>query len=154
MITTAETIVNKKVAIVKKCIKTSLRSVKLRMFVRANFRDVSPGDYIRKLWQLQSQFRFIPENKGDYCQDVDEFLTKGYGDCEDFAVLNTCIAKLLGIPSRIKVTETKGNGYYTHIYIEVYDPRTLRYIPFDGTYRIKGIGGEPSYRKFRIYDKG
>jgi len=147
----AEHIVNYKLNIVKKCIKDSIQNSNFKYYIKNYFKDVDPKYYILKLWKMQSNFRFLPESKyKDYCKDAMEFLTSGYGDCEDFTVFNASILQLLGIKYKIKVTNTLNKGYYSHILLIVFNKYNNKWLPFDGTYRIKGLGGEPKHYNYKL----
>jgi hypothetical protein len=150
-----ERIAQYKVGWVKRAIAESIKDLQFRSLVETKFHNVPKENIIGKLWDWQSKFLFVQEPRGkDYVKHAIEFVRDAQGDCEDFVVFNASVLKLLGIPVRIRVTDTKGKGYYTHITIQ-YKPGAFRpWITFDGTYRKQGCGGEPpvfrKQRSFRI----
>lgn len=147
-----ERIADNKVSVVKRCILESMNDPQFQMYVKKAFEGAKPKTIIRLLWNYQNKFLFIPEHKSkDYCQHALEFAKRGQGDCEDFVVYNGSILKQFSIRYRIKVMDTKGAGYYTHILLEVFDPVKRRWISFDGTYRREGLGGQPRHTKVRVY---
>lgn len=144
LIMNPERIAQYKVGWVRKTISESVKDLQFQSLVETKFHNVPRENIIGKLWEWQSKFLFIQEPKGkDYVKHAIEFVHDARGDCEDFVVFNASVLKLLGIPVRIRVTDTKGKGYYTHIMIQ-YKPGPLRlWVNFDGTYRKGGCGGEP-----------
>lgn len=149
---TPENIADQKVKVVKRCIKESLKDPEFIQFVRNAFGGTKTRDIIRVLWNYQNKFLFIQEpGANDYCKHAIEFAKEGKGDCEDFTVFNSSVLTLFGITHRIRVMDTRGEGYYTHILLYVLDPIYRRWSPFDGTYRIRGLGGEPIHKKTRMY---
>lgn len=151
MLDTPESIADGKLYYIRKCINDTLNDEQFLIYIRNIFKNVKTNNIVQYLWNYQSNFRFIPENNGDYCKDGMEFLKSKFGDCEDFVVFNSSILKLYGVRFRIKVTDTFNTGYYTHILIQYYDILKQNRVSFDGTYRIKGIGGEPISYKSRYY---
>lgn len=147
-------IVSYKVKWIKRAVNDSVRDHNFIELIESKFNRVPINNVVGKLWEWQKSFRFIPEPKGqDYVKDAMEFIGDGQGDCEDFVVFNASILKLFGVPVRIKVTDTIGSGYFTHILIQYKDSSNGQWVSFDGTYRIKGIGGEPPLynNKFRYF---
>lgn len=153
MLVDPNNIVNYKVSWIKKAIRESVRDVTFVELVETIFSQVPRNNVVGKLWEWQNKFLFIKEPRGrDYVKHAMEFVRDGRGDCEDFVVFNSTILKLFGFPVRIRVTDTKGMGYFTHILIQYKDTKTGQWVNFDGTYRKKGIGGEPVfYRKFKHF---
>jgi transglutaminase-like putative cysteine protease len=152
MFTTPDSIADRKLSYIKRCISDTVNSPEFVMYLRNIFKNVRHGDVVQFLWKYNSNIRFVTENDGgDYCKDGIEFLKSKYGDCEDFTIFNMSVFRLYGIKSRIKVTDTFGQGYFTHILPQYYDYRIMRWMSFDGTYRIKGIGGEPLHYKEKFY---
>lgn len=147
-------IINKKIVFVKRLVTESVTDPEFRNLVEAKFSGIPQSSYLGVLWIWQNSFRFIQESNGvDYAKHAIEFVRDGYGDCEDFTVFNATVMRLLGIPYRVRVTDTKGQGYFTHIMIEIRD-RSGKWVPFDGTFRRRGIGGEPpvlgAYRHYYV----
>lgn len=139
-------IVNYKIRWIIKAIKESVRDPVFVELIETKFSPVPINNIVGKLWEWQNKFLFIKEPKGeDYVKHAMEFAQDGRGDCEDFVVFNAAILKLFGIPVRIRVTDTMGKGYFTHTLIQYKNRQTGKWINFDGTYRKKGIGGEPEF---------
>lgn len=148
-----EQIADRKVQVVKRCIRESVIDPEFVSYVRSAFEGAKQQTIIPLLWKFQKNFLFIPEQAAiDYCKHAIEFAKQGRGDCEDFVVFNSSVLTLFGIKHRLKVMDTKGGGYYTHILLEVFDPIRRRWLPFDGTYRKRGLGGQPRHQlKIRTY---
>lgn len=147
-----EDIADHKVRIIKQCIRETTRNPEFRNKIIQLFPDANFSNIVQKLWQFQYSLIFSPEQgKGDYCKDGLELLRDRHGDCEDFSVFNSAVLHIFGVQHRIKVMDTRGKGYYTHILLEYYNPRAMQWRPFDGTYRTKGLGGEPKHGKQKRY---
>lgn len=144
----AELILARKMSYIKRAIQDSINNPEFVGIIRGRFLGVDRRDYIDKLWRWQDKFEFVPEQYGDYVKDAMEFIRSGCGDCEDFVVFNSAALKLLGVPVRIVAADTRGKGYYTHVFVEVYSDG--RWVPFDGTYRMKGFGCVPKIYGGRI----
>jgi len=151
MFNTPESIADNKLKLIKKCLYDTVNSSEFRMHLANIFAGIRHADLVRFIWNFNHKIRFIIEPSGDYCKDGLELLKTGFGDCEDFTVFNAAIFNIYKIPYRIKVTDTFGGGYFTHILVQYYDQNIKRWISFDGTYRLKGIGGEPMFHKERFY---
>jgi len=152
MFSNPDSIADRKLVFIKKCIKDTVQNSDFRMYLCNIFKNVRHTDIVKFLWKYNSTIRFVTENDGgDYCKDGLELLKSKFGDCEDFTVFNISIFKIYDIKCRIKVTDTYGQGYFTHILAQYYDSRIMNWVSFDGTYRVKGIGGEPVHTKEKFY---
>lgn len=139
-------IIKYKVYWIRRAIKESIKDPYFVNLIETKFSQVPISNIVGKLWEWQNKFLFLKEPRGkDYVKHAMEFVRDGKGDCEDFVVFNASILKLFRIPIRIRVTDTKGMGYFTHILIQYRDINTGQWINFDGTYRKKGVGGEPVF---------
>lgn len=106
-------------------------------------------------------FRRDPTGGTESIQDARETLRRGYGDCDDFAVLLATLLGLVGYVSRfvvIKVNpETSG---FDHVYVEVFMPTSTqpdRWIALDPTDEKAMPGYEESRtlerRSFKIFSE-
>lgn len=68
----------------------------------------SLDDYV--LW-LKKRMRYQKELSGDLWQAPEEFLRSKEGDCEDFALLNAAVSRVLGFQPRIVALVRPGTAH-------------------------------------------
>jgi len=122
-----------------------LRPLALRIVTGCNERDFSC--MAEKIFQfVQMNMKFINDNFGvETLQTVPYMIGemrrgKAHGDCDDFAILNGALLKVLGFQVKIRVLKFVGSKNYSHVLI-VANLRGDGWREFDGSVRSGEVNG-------------
>jgi len=90
---------------------------------------------IRRIFEhVRDAVRYTKDVRGvDTLQSPSVTLETRQGDCDDKALLLSALLESIGYATRFVVAATLPRGGYNHVYVEVLNPRTGRWIPLESS---------------------